>query len=85
MARVLFLCARGSSRSLLAASILAASARGQYDIWSTPTQDVHGSALAERVLLEQEIPLLAPDHLIDPTFSMRWNEGIILCSGVTGT
>jgi len=85
MARVLFLCARRSSRSLLAASILAVGAKGQYDVWSTPTQDVHGCALAEQVLLEQEIPLLSPDHLIEPTFGMRWDEGIILCSGATNT
>jgi len=85
MARVLFLCARRSSRSLLAASILAAGARGQYDVWSTPARDAHGSALAEQVLLEQEIPLLSPDHLIEPTFGMRWDEGIIMCSGATNT
>jgi hypothetical protein len=34
--RLLFLCARGSSRALLAASILAALAERHWDVWSTP-------------------------------------------------
>jgi hypothetical protein len=41
--RLLFLCARGSSRALLAASI------------------------------------------IEPAFGMQWDEGIVLCSGASGT
>jgi protein-tyrosine-phosphatase len=83
--RTLFLCARGSSRSLLAASILANKASERYDIWSTPTQDAHGRTLAEQVLQEKQISLLAPDHFIQPTFGMRWDEGIVLCSGAADT
>ncbi len=83
--RILFLCARGSSRSLLAASMLAAKASDRYDVWGTPTQDALGYALAEQVLREQQIPLLAPDHFIQPTFGMQWDEGIVLCSGATDT
>jgi hypothetical protein len=49
----------------------------------TPTQDVHGRSLAERVLHEQGIALIAPDHLVQPTFGMQWDEGIVLCSGAT--
>ena len=83
--RILFLCARGSSRSLLAASMLAAKAGDRYDVWSTLTQDEHGRTLAEQVLREQQIPLLAPDHFIQPTFGMQWDEGIVLCSGAADT
>lgn len=83
--RILFLCARGSSRSLLAASILQALARGQYYVWSTPTQDEQGSVLAERVLHEQGIPLLSSDHLTLPTSGRQWDEGVVLCSGAVDT
>jgi protein-tyrosine-phosphatase len=83
--RILFLCARGSSRALLAASILASKASDRYDVWSTPTQDELGSTLAEQVLQEQHIPLLSLDHFIQPTFGMRWDEGIVLCSGAADT
>jgi protein-tyrosine-phosphatase len=81
--RIIFLCARGSSRSLLAASIFSANAGHNWDVWGTPTQDVHGRSLAERVLHEQGIALIAPDHLVQPTFGMQWDEGIVLCSGAT--
>jgi protein-tyrosine-phosphatase len=81
--RILFLCARGSSRALLAASILEVLAEGRWDVWSTPTQDEQGRVLAEQVLHEQAIPLLASARLIQPTFGMRWDEGIVLCSGAT--
>jgi protein-tyrosine-phosphatase len=83
VSRILFLCARGSSRALLAASILEALAESRWDVWSTPTQGEQGRVLAEQVLHEQGIPLLASDRLIQPTFDMRWDEGIVLCSGAT--
>ena len=83
VSRILFLCARGSSRALLAASILEVLAEGRRDVWSTPTQDEQGHVLAEQVLHEQGIPPLASDRLIQPTFGMRWDEGIVLCSGAT--
>ena len=37
--RLIFLCARGSARSLLAASLLDAVAGSRFEIGSTPTQD----------------------------------------------
>ncbi len=83
--RLLFLCSLGSSRALLAASILEALAGSQYDVWSTLTDDEQGRILAEQVLHEQGIPLLASDHLIEPTFGMQWDEGIVLCSGAAET
>ena len=81
VARVLFLCAASSPRALLAASILNGEAPGRWEAWSSPTQDLHGLALAEQVLQEHAIPLIAPDRIISPTFGMPWDEGIILCSG----
>jgi protein-tyrosine-phosphatase len=83
--RILFLCARSSSRSLLAASILVNKASDRYDVWSTPTQDARGSILAKQVLQEQQVSLLTPEHFIQPTFGMRWDEGIVLCSGAAET
>jgi len=83
--RILFLCARDSSRSLLAASMLANTESDRYDVWSTPTQDEHSRMLAEQVLQEQHIPVLIPEHFIQPTLGMRWDEGIVLCSGAADT
>ena len=83
--RLLFLCTRGSSRAFLAGSILEALAGTRYDVWSTPTVGEWGLTLAEQVLLEQGISSLASDHFIQPTFGMRWDEGILLCSGNTDT
>ncbi len=77
----LFLCALGSSRAMLAASVLEALAASPYDVWSTPTSDEQGRTQAEQVLLEQGCPLLASDHLIRPTFGMRWDEGRVPSSG----
>ena len=79
--RMLFLCARASSRSIMAASILSARAESHWEIWSTPTRDKHGLELAEQVLREQGIQLMPPDRLIQPIFGMHWDEGIVLCSG----
>jgi len=83
--RLLFLCARGSGRALLAASLLQSLAGNRFDIWSTPTQDAGDHALVEHMVQEQGVALLARDHLIQPTFGMRWDEGIVLCSGLTDT
>lgn len=84
-ARLLFLCARGSGRALLAASLLQAMAGNRFEVWSTPTQDAQDHALVEHIVREQAIALLAPDRLIQPTFGLRWDEGIVLCSGMTDT
>lgn len=83
--RILFLCARGSSRSFMAASILSVRAADQWDAWSTPTQNGQELHLTEHVLREQGIPLLASDHLIQPTRDLYWDEGIIICSGTVDT
>jgi len=83
--RLFFLCARGSGRALLAASLLQSTAGNRFDIWSAPPQDTQEQALIERLLQEQGVPLLASDHLAQPAFGLRWDEGIILCSGLTDT
>lgn len=83
--RLLFLCARGSGRALLAASLLQSRAENRFDIWSSPVHDTQEYALVERLLQEQGVPLLASDHLTQPTFGLRWDEGIILCSGLAAT
>jgi hypothetical protein len=83
--RLFFLCARGSGRGLLAASLLQSTAGNHFDIWSAPTHDTQEQVLIERLLQEQGVPLLASEHLIQPTFGLRWDEGIILCSGLTAT
>ena len=70
-ARILFLCARESSRSLLAASLLAARAGNSWEAWSVPTQDALGLQLAEQVLREQGIALISSSFLIRPSFGMR--------------
>ena len=82
-ARILFLCARGSSRSLLAASLLAAQAGDRWDVWASPTSDEQGCFLAERVLREQGIDPISLDHYMQPVFGMQWDEGVVLCSGAT--
>lgn len=83
--RIIFLCARSSSRSIMAASLLAIQDMQRWDIWSSPTQDTHGLHLAQQVLAQRHVPLIPSDHLIEPTFGMKWNEGIILCSGMSDT
>jgi hypothetical protein len=83
--RLFFLCARGSGRALLAASLLQSTVGDRFDIWSSPPHDIQEQALIEHVLQEQGVALLAPNHLIQPTFGLRWDEGIILCSGLTAT
>lgn len=83
--RILFLCARGSSRSLVAASLLSAQADNRWEVWSTPTQDARGLQLAEQVLHERGIAVISSSFLVQPTFSMRWDEGVILCSGAAET
>ncbi len=69
--RLLFLCARGSGRALLAASLLQSMARNRFDIWSTPPQQTQDRALVAHILQEQGVALLAPDRLTQPTFGLR--------------
>ena len=84
-ARILFLCAQGSSRALLAASLLHAQGAAQWEVWSTPPSEEQGKSLVEQVLQEQGIALLPPDRLIQPAFGQRWEQGIVLCSGAADT
>ena len=83
--RLLFLCAQRSGRALLAASLLHATSGNRFDIWSSPAQDTQEYALIERIVQEQGVTLLASGHLIQPAFGLRWDEGIILCSGLAAT
>lgn len=84
-ARVLFLCDQGSSRALLAASLLHAQNASQWEAWGTPAYEEQGTNLVEQVLQEQGIALLPSDRLIQPAFGQRWEQGVVLCSGGTDT
>jgi len=83
--RLFVLCARGSGRALLAASLLQSTAGNRFEIWSAPAQHTQEQALIEGLLQEQGVAPLAPDHLMQPTSGLRWDEGIILCSGLAAT
>jgi hypothetical protein len=82
--RLLFLCAQRSVRQLMAASLLAAQALNEWDIWiasgTGTTQDI---ALIRQVLDEVYVPLLASPPTVEPSFDHSWDEGIVLCSGAT--
>ncbi len=82
---VVFLCARGSSRALLAASLLAHDTKDRFEVWSTPSQDEQSKIIVEQVLHEQGITPIPAGHFIQPAFGMHWDEGIILCSGASDT
>jgi hypothetical protein len=84
-ARLLFLCAQGSGRALLAASLLHALSASQWEAWSTPPREEQEKHLLEQVLQEQDMPLLPSDRMIQPMFGLRWEQGIVLCSGGTDT
>jgi hypothetical protein len=79
--RLLFLCASGSGRALMAASLLQSVSANRFEIWSTPIQHVQEQVLVETTLQEQAIALLSPDRIIQPRFGLQWDEGVILCSG----
>jgi len=83
--RVLFVCAQGSSRARLAASPLQVQGAQQWEAWSTPSDDEQGTILVEQILRERGVPLLSASQVIQPTFGMRWDEGIVLCRGGTDT
>ncbi len=87
-ARILFLCAQGSHRALLAASLLHAKNAVQWEAWSTPPllpQHHLQHQVVEQVLQEQGLSLLPADRLIQPNFGHQWEQGIVLCSGGTAT
>lgn len=83
--RLLFVCAQGSSRALLAASLLHAREAARWEVWCTPTTEPQGYTLAEQVLREDGSPPLPAERVIQPISGMRWEEVIILCSGATDT
>jgi protein-tyrosine-phosphatase len=83
--RLLFVCAQGSARAALAASLLQALAAGQWEVWSTPPDDQLSLALVEQVLREQARTVLSADRFVQPTSGMVWKDVIILCSGTTDT
>ncbi len=80
--RILFLCAHRSVREIMAASLLAAQAFVEWDIWIAPgTFGAQEIALVRRVLDEIHIPLLSPFQIAEPSFDRSWDEGIVLCNG----
>jgi len=81
--RLLLLCAHRSVREMMAASLLAAHALDAWDIWIAPGSfKSRGIALVRQVLEEVHVPLLSPPTS-EPSFDRSWDEGIVLCSGVT--
>jgi protein-tyrosine-phosphatase len=83
--RILFLCAQRSVRSQMAESILTFRGHAQWDVWSTPIQESQERTLAHNVLEEIGIPLVETPQTTEPYFGLRWDEGVILCSGMTDT
>jgi hypothetical protein len=81
---LLFFCASGSSRALMAASLLCTYTT-RWQVWSTPPQDERERSTAEAVLQEMGIVPISSDRFILPTFQMRWDEGIVLCSRASDT
>lgn len=76
--RIIFLCVRGSARSLLAASLLEAAAGSRFEIWSTPTQDGQGRSLVEQILQEQGVARISSDRLIHPTYGMKGSFSVVV-------
>lgn len=83
--RLLFLCAKRTIRSQMAASMLVFKGADQWDIWSTPTQDIQERVFARRSLEEVGIPFIESLQTTEPSFGLHWDEGIILCSGLQDT
>ncbi|GHO84245.1 hypothetical protein [Dictyobacter formicarum] len=80
--RILFLCAHRSVRELIAASLLTAYEREQWDIWIAPASFQDGAIeMVRQVLDEVHIPLLAVPQMAEPTVDRSWDEGVVLCSG----
>jgi hypothetical protein len=84
--RALFVCARGTGRALLAASLLQATDPDHWEAWwSAALVDRQGTAIVEQILHEQGRVALSVDRCVVPTSTMAWEDIIILCSGVTDT
>jgi len=83
--RVFFLCAQGSDRALLAASLLHAQSATEWEAYSPPPSNGRVAPAVEQVLQEQGLALLPSDRLILPVFGVHWDQGIVLCSGMADT
>jgi hypothetical protein len=83
--RILFLCAQRSVRSQMAESILTFRGHAQWDIWSTPIHESQERTFALKILEEIGIPLVETPQTTEPYFGLRWDEGVILCSGMADT
>jgi hypothetical protein len=84
--RALFVCARGTGRAFLAASLLQATNPDHWEAWwSAAPADRQGTAIVEQILHEQGRASLAADRGVVPTSTIAWEDIIILCSGVTDT
>jgi protein-tyrosine-phosphatase len=83
--RVLFVCALGSGRALLAAGLLQSLGADRWEASSaSPATNRHDIALVEQVLREQGRTPLSTDRCVLPAGGMTWEEIILLCSGNTG-
>jgi hypothetical protein len=79
--RALFVCARGSGRAWLAASLLQGFDSEQWEAWTAPFVDRQDMPILEQVLLEQGVRPLSTERCILPSSAMTWDDIIILCSG----
>lgn len=80
--RILFLCAHRSVRELMVASLLAAQAPHEWDIWIAPgTFPAQETAFVRHILDEVHMPLLSSLQTAEPSFDYSWDEGVVLCSG----
>jgi protein-tyrosine-phosphatase len=84
--RILVVCVKGSSRALLAASLLhALDSDHLWEVWSALPDDQQGNAFVEQVLREQGRTMLSDEWWVVPTSELVWDEVILLCSGATDT
>jgi hypothetical protein len=84
--RALFVCARGTRRAHLAASLLQATDPDHWEAWwSTTPSDRQETAIVEQILHEQGRVSLTVDRCVAPTSIMAWEDIILLCSGITDT
>lgn len=82
--RILFLCAHRSIRELIAASLLATYEQKAWDIWIAHAPFLSDElALVRQVLDEVHVPLSCSPQTAEPSFDRFWDEGVVLCSGVT--
>jgi hypothetical protein len=74
--RLFFLCARGSGRALLAASLLQSTAGNRFEIWSAPAQHTQEQALIEGLLQEQGVA---------PSLQITSCSPRLACDGMRGS